>query len=175
MMDRMSNSGRSPAETTMQLFDQMRGPLLRYLVSLRLPTADAEEIVQEVFLALYQHLRRGKPESNLRAWAFTVAHNHALKSRVRSQKLAVLPVETTDESPDPEELFASRQRQKQLRAIVRVLPEQDQWCLALRAEGLRYREIAAVLGVSLGTVANSMERSIARLTRADRRTYATRG
>jgi RNA polymerase sigma-70 factor (ECF subfamily) len=183
MMERMS----SPAETTMQLFDQLRAPLLRYLISLRLSIPDAEEIVQDVFLALYRHLRERKPESNLRAWAFAVAHNQGLKSRMRTRRMSAPggapPEETADESPDPEEMFASQQRQDQLRAIVRALPEQDQWCLTLRAEGLRYREIAEVLGVSLGTVANSLERSIARLTRADsarltrvdRRTYATRG
>jgi RNA polymerase sigma-70 factor (ECF subfamily) len=181
MMERMASPERSPIETTIELFDQLRAPLLRYLLSLHLAMPDAEEIVQEVFLALYQHLKkgqhvkRGEPDSNLRAWAFTVAHHQALRSRLRSQRVAVLPADTIDESPDPEEIFADHQRQMHLQAVVRALPAQDQCCLGLRAEGLRYREIAAVLGVSLGTVANSIERAIARLTRADRRTYASRG
>jgi RNA polymerase sigma-70 factor (ECF subfamily) len=175
MMERMAGPARSPIDTTIQLFDELRAPLLRYLLSLRLGMPDAEEVVQEVFLALYQHLKNGRADSNLRAWAFTVAHNQALKNRLRTQRVAVLPADTVDGSPDPEEIFADRQRQSQLQAIVRALPEQDQCCLALRAEGLRYREIAAVLGVSLGTVANSIERAIARLTRADRRSYAARG
>ena len=38
-----------------------------------------------------------------------------------------------------------------LMAVVHALPEADQGCLRLRAEGLRYREIAAVLGMSLGS------------------------
>jgi hypothetical protein len=74
MMGRMSASAR---ETTILLFDELRAPLLRYLFSLRLSLPDSEEIVQEVFLALYQHLRKGKPETNLKAWTFTVAHNAA--------------------------------------------------------------------------------------------------
>jgi RNA polymerase sigma-70 factor (ECF subfamily) len=40
---------------------------------------DGEEIIQEVFLALFQHLLRGKPRHNLRAWVFQVAYNLALK------------------------------------------------------------------------------------------------
>jgi RNA polymerase sigma-70 factor (ECF subfamily) len=39
----------------------------------------------------------------------------------------------------------------------------------LRAEGLRYREIAEVVGMSLGAVSMSLERSLGRLARADRR------
>ena len=42
------------------LFDQMRGRVLRYALSFGLPIADAEEILQDVFLALYQHLSRGR-------------------------------------------------------------------------------------------------------------------
>ncbi len=50
---------------------------------------------------------------------------------------------------------------------LRAMPEQDQCCLSLRAEGLRYRDIAEVLGISLGSVANSLERALSRLARAD--------
>jgi RNA polymerase sigma-70 factor (ECF subfamily) len=72
-----------------------------------------------------------------------------------------------DSSLDPEGQLASRQRQKQLLRVVRALPAQDQRCLHLRAEGLRYREIAEVLGISLGAVAFSLERSLRRLANAD--------
>jgi RNA polymerase sigma-70 factor (ECF subfamily) len=74
-----------------------------------------------------------------------------------------------DMGPNPEELAAGKQRQKRLRAVVRALPEQDRRCLYLRADGLRYREITDVLGMSLGAVAQSLERSLARLSRADER------
>jgi RNA polymerase sigma-70 factor (ECF subfamily) len=53
-------------------------------------------------------------------------------------------------------------------ATVRALPERDQHCLHLRAEGLRYREIAEILEMSLGAVSISLSRSLARLERADR-------
>jgi len=166
----------SAADQTVQLFDRHRAALLRYLLSLRLAVPDAEEVVQEVFLALYEHLRNGKPQSNLRAWLFTVAHNLGLKRRARDQHLiALVPLDTIDESPGPEELFADAQRQSRLQAIVRALPEQDQYVLALRAEGLPYREIAGILGISPGSVANSLARSVERLTRAGRRLYVTRG
>ncbi len=69
---------------------------------------------------------------------------------------------------DPEQQAASRQRSLRLLAVVRALPEQDRRCLYLRAEGLRYRQIVNVLGMSLGAVAQSLERSLERLSRADR-------
>jgi RNA polymerase sigma-70 factor (ECF subfamily) len=157
------------------LFEQLRNPLLRYLLSFRLAPPDAEEIVQEVFLALFQHLRRGKSRANLPGWIFKVAHNLALKKRAKGHRETPdFPAIQHDSSPGPEERFAVLQRQDRLLAVVKALPELDQYCLSLRAEGLRYRDIAEVLGISLGSVANSLEKSLARLMRAEesKRSYA---
>jgi RNA polymerase sigma-70 factor (ECF subfamily) len=104
-----------------------------------------------------------------------VAHNLALKNLSRARRQSIEPPPTQlDTSPGPEERVADRQRQDMLLAVVKALPELDQWCLSLRAEGLRYREIAEVLGISLGAVANSLEKSLSRLARAEekKRTYA---
>lgn len=68
-------------EEVVALFDALREPLLRYLAGLGLPVADGEEIVQEVFLSLFQHLRRGGGRANLRGWVFRVGHNLGLKRR----------------------------------------------------------------------------------------------
>ena len=51
-------------------FNELRNPVLRYLLSLGIPVDDGEEIVQEVFLFLFQHLRQEKSRSNLRSWIF---------------------------------------------------------------------------------------------------------
>jgi RNA polymerase sigma-70 factor (ECF subfamily) len=162
-------------QEVVSLFEQLRTPVLRYLLSLRVPVHDAEEIVQEVFLALFEHLRRGKSRANLQGWIFKVAHNQALKhlSRTRRQSSDATPA-LPDTAPGPEERLADLQRQDMLLAVVKALPELDQWCLSLRAEGLRYREIAEVLGISLGAVANSLEKSLSRLARAEesRKSYA---
>ena len=156
------------------LYDQLRTPVLRYLLSFGIQIDDAEEVLQEVFLALFQHLLQGKPRDNLRGWIFRVAHNSALKRRLANRDNATRfdPAPETLEMavnpmPSPEESVAALQRQSRLLAVVHALPEQDQCCLSLRAEGLRYREIADVLGISLGSVANSLEKSLARLARAD--------
>ena len=77
--------------------------------------------------------------------------------------------EQVDPTPSPEEEVSAAQRRHRLLAVVQALPDNDQSCLRLRAEGLRYREIATVLGISLGAVSISLTRSLARLTRADRR------
>ncbi len=164
----------SPLEQeVVDLFDRLRVPLLRYAFGFGLPVQDAEEIVQEVFLSLFQHLQRGKSRENLTGWVFRVTHNLALKKRASMNFTATGPAEEpdvfADPSPSPEDQSASNQTERRLLAVFRALPEQDRRCLALRAEGLRYREISHVLGVSLGAVSTSLSRSLARLTRAAER------
>jgi RNA polymerase sigma-70 factor (ECF subfamily) len=144
---------------------------MRYLSSFGLSPDDSEEVVQEVFLSLFLHLRSGKPRSNLRGWVFRVAHNLGLKRREtvgRSLKVVSPATDSClesqlDTAPDPEEHVSTLQRRVRLLAVVNALPEQDRRCLYLRAEGLRYRDIASVLGMSLGGVAFSLKRSLSRL------------
>jgi RNA polymerase sigma-70 factor (ECF subfamily) len=157
------------AEVT-HLFEQLRNPLFRYLLSLGLSVQDGEEVIQESFLALFRHLRNGRPRDNLRAWIFRVGHNKALKVRHRQDPYPVLSlVGDVDGSPDPEQQALQNQRQQRLSAVIRALPKQDRACLSLRAEGIRYREIAEILGISLGAVALSLSRSLAKLARVQER------
>jgi RNA polymerase sigma-70 factor, ECF subfamily len=163
-------------EEVILLFDEFRGRLLRYAISLGVGVQDAEDVIQEVFLSLFRHLRLGRSRSNLRGWIFRVAHHLSLKRRSWRQKQQARTVPDTflverhaDSAANPEEKFDEVQRQKQLLLVFTALPDRDRWCLSLRAEGLRYREIADVLGMSLGAVSNSLARSLARLARADER------
>jgi RNA polymerase sigma-70 factor (ECF subfamily) len=155
-----------------RLFDQFQARVLSYVLTCGLSLHDAEDIVQETFLALFRHLELGRPRTNLNGWLFRVAHNLALKRRTTNQ---VTERNLTDESalaqqPCPrlnaEEEFSFSQTQHRLRAVFQALPEQDKRCLHLRAEGLKYRQIANVLGISLGGVSMSLSRSFARITRA---------
>jgi RNA polymerase sigma-70 factor, ECF subfamily len=163
-------------EQVIALFDQLRAPLLRYALSIGLARADGEEIIQEAFLSLFQHLQQGRSRHNLRGWLFRVVHNLSLKRLSRNKRCGdVVGLDRSlaefhlDSRPNPEEQASFSQRQTRLLAVLRALPAQDQHCLRLRAEGLRYREIAEVLGRSLGSISASLARSLARLGRADGR------
>ena len=161
-------------EEVVALFEQFRTPLLRYLLTLGLSVQDAEEVIQEVFLALFQHLKKGKRDDNLRGWIFRVAHNLAMKqfrsakSKMERASVSIDEVQADFVSPaaSPEQMLQQAHAERQIQSVIKALPEQDRRCLYLRAEGLRYREIADTLGISLGSVANSLERAIGKLSRA---------
>ena len=169
------NSRDVLAEQVAALFDQFRSPLLRYLSSFGLALPDGEEVLQEVFLSLFQHLHSGKSRDNIHGWLFRVAHNLGLRRRniIRrdSETWAMAGAEqmAIDPYPNPEDQLASSQTQQRLLASVEALPEQDRRCLFLRSEGLNYREISEILDMSLGGVSLSLARSLARLARCAKR------
>ena len=169
-------SPRAIEDEVIELFDHLRDGLLRYVVSLGLGAHDAEDVIQEAFLSLFRHLRLGRSRANLRGWVFRVAHNLALKHRQRAQRRQAKGVAAeealenhVDPAANPEEQLAKNQQQRHLLLAVAALSDADQLCLRLRAEGLRYREIADVLDISLGAVAKSLARSMERLMRVDGR------
>jgi len=167
----------SPLEgEVVALFDLYRDRLLRYLLTFGLAIPDSEEVIQEVFLSLFQHLSQDKSRQNLKGWLFRVAHNLALKRRSHVQRRLKMSgeidlnhIEAIDPMPSPEDEVVNNQTRRRLFAVFQALPELDRRCLSLRAEGLRYREIAEVLKISLGAVSISLVRSLERLSRAAER------
>jgi RNA polymerase sigma-70 factor (ECF subfamily) len=126
-----------------------------------------KDIVQEVFLSLFRHVRPGRSRANLKDWLFRVAHNLALKRPTWTRKRqadmdghVVVAAHRLEVAASPEEQLADAQRQRRLLAVFNALPERDRRCLSLRAEGLRYRQIAGVLGMSFGPLATA-QRDIA--------------
>src|SRR3984885_16032683 len=96
-------------EKVIGLFDGLPIPFLRYLAGFPLTLQDSEDVIQEVFLALFQYLRNGKSHQNVRGWLFRAAHNLALKKHVRSRKdiengpLMAVEELVADPAPTPED------------------------------------------------------------------------
>jgi len=152
-----------------RIYVETRSSLCAYLLYLGAPAEQAQEITQEVFLRLYQSMLKGAQVENLRAWLFKVAHNLGLKVRHRERSFRVASPDWNQFSiaaESTEELLISRERTARVAATMELLSPQQRHCLYLRSEGLRYREIAEVIGISQSSVNEFLRRAIARLAEA---------
>jgi RNA polymerase sigma-70 factor (ECF subfamily) len=158
-------TSRGPEATT--LFHELRKPLLRYLKCLGLGTEDAQDVLQDAFLNLHQHLESGGSEDNLRSWLFRVAHNHARNRQKTYERRFTAPLDRQAQpiSPEstPEQVVLQREKFRQLELALQSLTESERECLLLRAQGLRYREIGDVLGMPTSTVGETVDRAIKKL------------
>src|SRR5262245_29321337 len=139
-------------EQVTQAFEQSRDDVYRYLLTLGLGPAQAQEATQEVFLRYYLALRRGDRILNVRAWIFRVAHNFGLDLRARERLQPLDPdleAVLRDTRRGAELELLEKERMSQLGDAWKTLSPQQRQCLHLRAEGLRYREIAETMGISI--------------------------
>lgn len=158
-------------ERVAKLFLEAREDVYRYLLTLGLEPAEAQETTQEVFLRLYATLRRGEEIDSARAWVFRVAHNLGLK--IRSKRDAYGPLTPDIElraahpDPGPEQSLIERERMLRFHRAVGNLSEQQRRCLYLRLEGLRYAEIGSALGISASAAGEFLRRAVARLKKVN--------
>lgn len=162
-----------PEERIVQLYDALRPSLYRYLINIGVSPADVEEIVQESFLRLYQHMRGGGNEDNLRSWIFKVAHNLSVNVlRGRRRQIEVTPElweqlsqSTLDRMPGPEEQLLQKEQLRHIHDELEDLTPLQRDCLNLRVEGFRYREIGEILNIGTSTVASSLRNAITRIVK----------
>jgi RNA polymerase sigma-70 factor (ECF subfamily) len=157
----------SASEVT-SLYDELRKPLLRYLVSLGLSSDEAQDVLQDTFLRLHRHLKSGGPQDNLRGWVFRVAHNQARNRQRSYQRRFGEPLDPDVDLPSndstPERVVLEKEKLQRLEKAIANLADCERQCLLLRAAGLRYREIAETLGIPISTVGNTVGRAIRKLT-----------
>src|SRR5260370_26593726 len=151
-------------------FEDARDDVYRYLLTLGLWPPQAQEATQDVFLKLYVALRQGDKILNSRAWIFRVAHNHGLNVRAREDVMQPfdpdLETRIIQRQNDPEQDAIEDEQMLRLNRAVAGLSEQQRNCLHLRAEGLRYHEIAQTIGISTSTVGEFLLRAVTRLKKA---------
>jgi RNA polymerase sigma-70 factor (ECF subfamily) len=154
-----------------KLYDEIRPSLMAYLGGLGLSVDESEDIIQECFLRLVRHLASKRDEENLRGWLFRVAHNLTM-DLFRAGKRYIAESTDEDDSPvlevadtslSPEEIVIKREELRRVWTAMGRLTQQQRYAVLLRAEGLRYREISAVLGMPTQRIGELVQRALTRL------------
>src|SRR5688500_16323944 len=132
--------------------------------------AQAEELAQDVFLALHQNLARVESARHLLFWLRRVTSNRCIDTVRSAQRRRELPIEEIHE-PGIMPRFNDPLLGELLRTVVAELPPQPRMVVTLRfQEDLDLSEIAAIVDMPLNTVKSHLRRSMDALRRklADR-------
>jgi RNA polymerase sigma-70 factor, ECF subfamily len=135
-------------------------------------TAEASDVVQEIFIKVFRNIGGFKGEAALKTWIFRIAFSEILnrlrwwKSRHRSSTVSLDDEPSAnghyvrDSSPTPDELLESKERDSAIQLALGKLSSDHRSIIVLRdIEGFSYTEIAEVLGVSIGTVKSRLARA----------------
>jgi len=168
-----TSSAMTTSEKVQSLFEQFRLPVFRYVLRKTRDSGRAEDFVQEAFLRLFRHLRDERTLDNPKAWLFTVASNLAIDANRGDQHTKDLDEAAWEKvenvvsgrEADPERQVLQRERLDRMHVAVLNLTPLQRECLHLRAEGLRYREIGGLMGLSVSTVIDAVRRATLKLSR----------
>ena len=119
----------------------------------------AEDLAQDIFLAVYRALPGWKRTSGFSTWLFAVALNHARSSLRRAQP-DLLGLEEAFDLPDPRQELAEHPRAASLRRAILGLPSKYREAIVQHYfEGRDVRAASVALGVSEGTLKARLSRA----------------
>jgi RNA polymerase sigma-70 factor (ECF subfamily) len=151
----------------LRLLEDHDAAIRRMAVGYEREPARRQDLVQDIWLALWQALPSFRGDCSERTFVFRIAHNRAVSHIQHWRRRATDPL--PDEAPiadgglDPERAASQRQRQERLQAAVRRLPLGLRQAVVLMLEGLSHAEIGDVLGITANNVAVRLTRARAAL------------
>ncbi len=146
-----------------RLYRQLHPDVYRFIARRVANRADAEDLTARVFCKFLERINQFDPaKGRVRTWVLTVARNLVI-DHYRTNKSAD-PLDVVEQphtsDPNPLEGLLTRERVEHVRLQISQLPEQTREILALRyADGLRHREIAELLGISVASVKQKVSRA----------------
>jgi RNA polymerase sigma-70 factor, ECF subfamily len=149
------------------LMERYQGPLFHYIRRIsQLPKDDIEDLLQEVFIKIYQKLNEYDEVLKFSSWAYRIAHNHVIdyfrKTNVRPQMNTLEDYEwekIINASIHIEKEIMNKDCVEKIRECIQKMPLMYKEILILRfIEEKEYEEIMDILKKPKGTVATLIKR-----------------
>ena len=132
----------------------LKNELYRLALRITLNPAEAEDVVQETMIKVWNRRDRWEELDSIEAFCLTICRNIAVDKMRKAENQNPSPEEGGDAadhsySSNPEEQAMQRDRIALVRRLIDNLPEKQRSCMQLREfEGKSYKEIAQILGVT---------------------------
>ena len=165
ILDRLGGSTQSQGET----FEELGMPLLDQLYNfahwLTRNREEAEDLVQDTYVKALKNFKTFQPGTNFKAWIFRIARNNFLNTRMGAKASLTISLDEDDLSylgdntRSPELLAMATNDREQIHCALERLPlHYRQVILLCDIEELKYREVAQILDIPVGTVMSRIAR-----------------
>jgi len=142
-----------------ELFEENKARVLRLCYGYLNSEHEAEDLFQEVMKNVWNSLDGFRREAQITTWLFRIAVNTALMYRRKLRRgQALVSTGPVPDSAAPPPAPDDEERLRALRSAIAVLPAQDRLIVTLLLEGLSYKEIAEVTGITVNYVGVKISR-----------------
>jgi RNA polymerase sigma factor (sigma-70 family) len=159
----MSQVRSGVAEMLGVLFDRYQMPLFNFFYKMTANRPMSEDLVQEVFFRILKYRESYRPGTPFRAWMYQIARNARVDSFRRQR-----PEVSWEPEMEPSVVAQDSAQQKQetqmlYRALLQMPEEKKEVLILSRFQGLKYEEIAQLLGCEVNTVKTRVHRALQEL------------
>jgi RNA polymerase sigma-70 factor (family 1) len=133
----------------------------------------AEEIVEDVFVRIWQQRETINSIQNLRVYLYTAIKNSALNYLSQKARQSItepfdhIHITVGNSTDTPEQILITAEMQQKIQTAVEALPPRCKMIFKLvREDGLKYKEIAGILNISVNTIDAQMAIAIKKITAA---------
>ncbi|MFJ7936178.1 RNA polymerase sigma factor [Sporosarcina sp. NPDC096371] len=145
------------------LINKYKNPLYATILRMTKNPHDAQDLVQEAFIKVYEQLRKYDETGTFASWMYRVAINHCMDEfRKKRYKMQQVEIEEGSivSSDTPEIIFMKNEESRRLERLVATLPEDERIIILLRyVNELSYQEISELVDTPLATVRNKLYRA----------------
>ena len=141
---------------TLHIWNSLRENLYRFILKRVKNQAEAEDILQEVFIKIHLNLHRLENNSRVQAWAYQITRNQIIDFYKQTKQTVELQDTTLEKLPEPD----TRDMYCCFEPFVRELPQKYRHVIELiNIEGKKQQEVAKLLGVSLANTKSRVHRA----------------
>lgn len=123
----------------------------------------SNDLVQETLLKAWAHKESFVPDSNLKAWLFTILRNTYFTHYRKSQREELDQDHAALNASVPATQLTQLEFEDMRRALMRLSPDHREALLLITAEGFSYEDAARVCGCAVGTMKSRVNRARSRL------------
>ena len=155
-------------EAFQQLLQDYQKPLYNHIRNIVLNHDDTDDVLQNTFIKVFQHLKNFKGESKLFSWMYRIATNEALTFLNQKAKTNGISSETlqnkTIDNLKADVFFDGNEIQIKLQKAIAFLPEKQQLVFKMKYfQELKYEEISEILGTSVGALKASYHHAVKKI------------
>jgi len=144
-----------------KLFRSFFPPLMVFSKKILVDEDDAREVVQQVFISVWEKRQEIDLSTSLKTYLFTAVHNRSLNVIRDRKKFSSADVPDVAGEWDVSSVIESMELEERIMEVVRSLPEKCREVFEMnRFDGLKYSEIAVRLNISVKTVENQMSKAL---------------
>lgn len=155
--------GGGDREAFAALYEETHAALYAYAWSMVKHTQDAQDVLQDCYLAVANHAANYRAQGKPMAWLYTIARNLCLQRLRERAKVADMPNDDWEIPTSEREDMAADDRMVLRLCMERLTDEERQIVVLHAVAGLRHREIAELLSCRLSTVLSKYRRSLQKL------------